>query len=591
MSDKKKKKCVPQKKGEIQYRQYENSDFVEAARKVTIEKFTVYKASKVTGVPYNTFKRFINDNNDLLHVNVPKLGRPFALPVDLEQKILKYILDMQELGFGLTVLQVRKLAYQLAEIVNRQHMFNEEKKSASKWWWCKFKERYNLCLRVPENLSAYRASMSNPVIIADYFSKLENLLLKLDLFNKPSQIWNVDETGLTYVVKPNKIVCQIGKKYVYKRTYGERGQTQTVIGCASADGSFLPPFVIFKGVRWDEALKNGSLPHSITRLSPKGWITSALFLEWFKFSIESIGPQRPVLLLMDSHSSHIGPEIISLAKENSVFLMTFPPHTSHLLQPLDVGVYKSLKSHWSKELNSFMVSSPAEKPSRYQFHKLFTPAFIASFTQENIRNAFKKSGSCPFNSNAVAPEALGPSKLTEKLPPAPESRAQSLFEIDKRISKQLETPSVQKPNQNPSLRGGKQKRCAAECLTPIEDVAGPSHISSSPVNDPAVGLPGPSKTTGKKKKGAKCSSPVEDSAVAGPSNIDVPDDDWVCGMCCKKFSEDVKKKTGLKWIQCSFCFIPYHEKCQKQPTKEDIYMCDACGDHQSEDDEDYDGSL
>ncbi|KAG8263283.1 hypothetical protein J6590_036733 [Homalodisca vitripennis] len=55
-----------------------------------------------------------------------------------------------------------------------------------------------------------------------------------------------------------------------------------------------------------------------------------------------------------------------------------------------------------------------------------------------------------------------------------------------------------------------------------------------------------------------------------------PDDDWKCGVCLKLFSEDVKKKNGAQWLQCSFCKFPYHEKCQKNPTKELIYMCDAC---------------
>lgn len=60
---------------------------------------------------------------------------------------------MQELGFGLTVNQIRKLAYDLAEKVGRERFFHMEKKIASKWWWGKFKERYNnLCLRTPENL-------------------------------------------------------------------------------------------------------------------------------------------------------------------------------------------------------------------------------------------------------------------------------------------------------------------------------------------------------------------------------------------------------------------------------------------------------
>lgn len=172
--------------------------------------------------------------------------------------------------------------------------------------------------------------------------KLDDLLTELDIKNQLSRIWNVDETGLAYVVNRVKLFCKIGKKYVYKTTYGEKAQTQTLVACVCADGSFLPPCIIFKGVRWTDALKTSCLPSSEIRISPKGWITSDLFLDWFKFFINGIRHEhRPIVLLMDSHSSHITLAAIELARENHIFLMTFPAHTSNLLQSLDVVVYRA----------------------------------------------------------------------------------------------------------------------------------------------------------------------------------------------------------------------------------------------------------
>lgn len=125
--------------------------------------------------------------------------------------------------------------------------------------------------------------MSNKIIINDYLFKLESVLNKLNIANKPERIWNVDETGLTYVVKSNKVVSQIGKRFIYKRTYAEREEIQTLVGCICADGTFIPPFVIFKGSRWNEVLTRDCLPNSKTKLSHKGWINEALLIEWFQF--------------------------------------------------------------------------------------------------------------------------------------------------------------------------------------------------------------------------------------------------------------------------------------------------------------------
>lgn len=105
---------------------------------------------------------------------------------------------------------------------------------------------------------------------------------------------------------------------------------------------------------------------------------------------------------MDSHASHINMDVITLAKQNQIYLFTFPAHTSHLLQPLDVGVYKPLKTNWSTSLNDIMRDNPREKTNR-TFHTILNPAFIKSFSSKNIQNAFKKSGIYPLNKFAIPP--------------------------------------------------------------------------------------------------------------------------------------------------------------------------------------------
>lgn len=79
-----------------------------------------------------------------------------------------------------------------------------------------------------------------------------------------------------------------------------------------------------------------------------GWITSEIFVQWFQHFIRSYAKptaESPVLLIMDNHEAHISLQIIKLAKENHVILLTLPPHTSHKLQPLDKSVYYALKKY------------------------------------------------------------------------------------------------------------------------------------------------------------------------------------------------------------------------------------------------------
>ena len=97
------------------------------------------------------------------------------------------------------------------------------------WYlWDKLRERYNLSLKTPQNLSLCRTSIVNITQHTD-FDKVESLLTKLDLRDKPAHIWNCDETGLTCVIKYGKTVCHVGRKYIYKQSSDDRGVTTTLL--------------------------------------------------------------------------------------------------------------------------------------------------------------------------------------------------------------------------------------------------------------------------------------------------------------------------------------------------------------------------
>ncbi|KAK9752186.1 hypothetical protein QE152_g4382 [Popillia japonica] len=151
---------------------------------------------------------------------------------------------MQELGFGLTVNQIRNLAYKLVASSGKPHPFSIDKEMAGWYWWGKFKERYGLAIRQPENLSMNRTNMATREVLDDFYSKLKTLAEKLGIDKSADRFWNTDETDLTYVMKSYRVVTLVGKKYVYKQSYGERCITTTVLGCINAAGASIPPLVL-----------------------------------------------------------------------------------------------------------------------------------------------------------------------------------------------------------------------------------------------------------------------------------------------------------------------------------------------------------
>ena len=76
-----------------------------------------------------------------------------------------------------------------------------------------------------------------------------------------------------------------------------------------------------------------------------GYVDTEIMQMWFeKTFLEYSGasPTKPVLLLMDNHSSHVQLKLAETAVANNVHIVLIPPHSSHFLQPLD-QVFNTLK--------------------------------------------------------------------------------------------------------------------------------------------------------------------------------------------------------------------------------------------------------
>ena len=125
-----------------------------------------------------------------------------------------------------------------------------------------------------------------------------------------------------------------------------------------------------------EKLQAGCVPGTYFACSVSGWVTQELYLQWFnKFFIANIPPARPVLPIENGHASHISIEVIELAQSNDIHLLCLPSHTTHLLQPLDVGVFKSLKSNYSKECQRYLATNPSRVITTEAIASILGPCF------------------------------------------------------------------------------------------------------------------------------------------------------------------------------------------------------------------------
>ena len=316
---------------------------------------------------------------------------------------------MSDRGFGLNREDIMRLAFTIAERSGRSHPFHDG--MAGRGWLDAFRSRHpQISLRSPQALSFCRASMASKSTIDDFFAKLGSLYGWLNLIAKPMQIYNIDETGITVVHKPGKVFSELGRKHVYSLTSGERGKTHTVVVCTSASGNALPLMIYPRKKAVPDHMKVGAVPGTLFMTSANGWINQDIYMEWFKFFIRSIPSSRPVLLIEDGHASHIIIDVIELARKSDIHLLCLPAHTSHILQPLDIGVFQSFKRNYSKACQKYILDNPARVITSEVIASLVGKAWPHSITPLNILSGFKKSGISPLNPSEVSDRMLALAK-------------------------------------------------------------------------------------------------------------------------------------------------------------------------------------
>ena len=154
---------------------------------------------------------------------------------------------------------------------------------------------------------------------------------------------------------------------------------------------------------------------SLNLAYPSSWMTNDLFADAIKHFVKfmKVSKSNPGVVLMDNHISHLSIDAIDMIKENGLRLLTFPPHCSHKLQPLDVGVYGPFKRYYSCHCDSWMSSNPGKPLSIYDVAKLSGQAFQRSFTIENITSAFKSSGIHPYKPDIFIDDVFLPALVTD----------------------------------------------------------------------------------------------------------------------------------------------------------------------------------
>ncbi|XP_023228548.1 tigger transposable element-derived protein 4-like [Centruroides sculpturatus] len=217
----------------------------------------------------------------------------------------------------------------------------------SNGWLDRFKQRHNISF-------GKVCGEAKSVNLLDVENWLRDVWPKLRGEYADEDIYNADETGIFYKLLPDKTFKFKNEKCVGGKLAKDR---ITAFVCANMTGTDKRKLLVIGKSKNPRCFKNiKTLPVNY-KANKKSWMTSEIFEEEIrKWDKELIGKRKKVLLLVDNCPAH--PILENLKNIKLVFL---PPNCTSVLQPMDQGIIRSLKSHFRKILLQKIITNMEDK--------------------------------------------------------------------------------------------------------------------------------------------------------------------------------------------------------------------------------------
>ena len=236
--------------------------------------------------------------------------------------------------------------------------------------------RPDLRSKIGKKIDALRIKNTNPELLQTWFESLQSLMRRIRVH--PSNIWNIDETGIALGVCSNqRVIGSSSTTQTYIQT-PENREWVSIIECISALGKKITPVVIFKGKSLQSSwFTLGRTPEYYYTTSENGWTSNAIGLQWLNevfLPSTQCGDGVPRLLLLDNHGSHISIEFMKICWQNDVYLYYLIPHSSHILQPLNLACFSVLKSRYQQLIADLVSLSDSALVKKARFLEYYNKA-------------------------------------------------------------------------------------------------------------------------------------------------------------------------------------------------------------------------
>jgi hypothetical protein len=322
------------------------------------------------------------------------------LTPDEEKAMVKFLLLMSSLGHPVRIKYIPSLAFTIAR--QRSTPIKPIKPPGKNWAQAFQKRHEELKARKVRAIDWKRHENNIYYKMTEWFEVIGRVLQDPAVLSE--NVYNMDETGVM-LSKLGSVKVLVGREDLRDyRGAGVKRTMVTAIECISADGRSLLPLIIWPAVTHRDNWTTYPTPGWHYGHSEKGYNDSKISLEWltrvFDPQTKGLASGKPRVLICDGFGTHETLEILEFCLRNNITLCRLPSHTSHKLQPCDVGPFGPLKTAYRDEVEQ-LNRGGIDTIGKEHFTSLYKPARDKALTRRNIQAGWAATGLFPFNPERV----------------------------------------------------------------------------------------------------------------------------------------------------------------------------------------------
>ncbi|XP_062605485.1 uncharacterized protein LOC134267284 [Saccostrea cucullata] len=457
----------------------------KALYQVNQNKLSIRRAALENNLSFSFLQRRTSGKVDVDSKRGPK---PVFKKAE-EEAFANYLSEMAQRGMGLRPTEFLDFVENIMKKDKRENPFKDDRPS---WdWYYGFLRRNSHIIQkrteTPLEISRAKVTVKE---IDEWFDKYKIFMSDNHLLDKPERVYNADETGFTMGSKSGQVIGPAKKVNAAPVPHVSGGRSKervTVMYCANAEGTIIPPFFVFskpKPASYD--LLAGSHRQAHAEFTEKGWMDAETFRKFIKHLHNHAVKERPIVLLIDSVGSHVDMESFSMAKDLGIEIYRLVRNATHLMQPLDVGVYGPLKKSWYKHLRAHTKQHPEDMVRKQTFARHLQVAFLDFYKPLTVQKSFASSGVFPIDRSKISDSRLKPALTYEEkllvetssssigIPPIPYEAQSTSSSIPSTSSTE---PAILNAEVNSGLDILAQAVCALGSDDSVENTGLPVHAS------------------------------------------------------------------------------------------------------------------